>query len=388
MHIPSRMATFVLAAATLLAPFPVAAQSPSPSPGPSPSATPFPYPTVPPASDVPHGTRLVPRGKPDASVTRHGIRLELWQSSPTVAPGEWVRFAVRTTNLGRDSAWQMSGECLTSGTEMTADLRAVTPPGETWTGNAAAYKERVTKRYATDWIPAWRYLDQLWATATAWAECGVSPGPIELRPGQSRVEHFAWYAGAPLSGERDDLWRPPYPGTLPVAVEWPFLSRGDRPRIENLRRVRTDPIRLEMPLTITGDGPGTPSLDELVDIALSDPAWRAWVEADSDPQGLVPVLREGVLLGGARLSRVLPEHVRPPERHPRARAPAATSRRAQRDIWVGPARPVDRRGDRRAAAGLGRRGGHVGGFVTDRHKHGRASPPLIAGAAVTIVMRS
>jgi hypothetical protein len=274
---------------TLAVAGPTVAQAPSSAPSldpsPSPSASPFPYPTVPPASDVPHGPKLVPRGKPDASVTRHGIRVELWQSSPTVAPGEWVRFAVRTTNLGRDSAWQMSGECLTSGTEMTADLRAVTPAGQAWTGNAAAYKERVTKPYATAWIPRWRYLDQLWATATAWAECTVMPGPLELRPGQSRVEHFAWYAGDRLHPDRGDLWIPPYPGTLSVTAEWPFLSRGDRPVIKNLGRVRTVPIRLEVPLTITGDGPSTPSLHELVDIALADPAWRAWVEADPTRQG-------------------------------------------------------------------------------------------------------
>jgi hypothetical protein len=266
---------------------PVGAQSPSPLPShsPYPSASPFPYPTVPPASDVPHGPKLVPQGKPDASVTRHGIRLELWQSSPTVAPGEWVRFAVRTTNVGRDSAWQMSGECLTSGTEMAADLREVTPAGQTWTGNAAAYKERVTDRSTMEWIPQWRYVDELWATAAAWAECTVMPGPLELRPGQSRVEHFAWYAGDRLSSERNDAWVPPYPGTATVPVEWPFLARGDRPVIKNLRHVRTDPLRLEVPLTITGDGPGTPSLDELVDIALADPKWHAWVEADPTREG-------------------------------------------------------------------------------------------------------
>ena len=160
----------------------------------------------------------------------------------------------------------------------------MTPAGETQTGNAAAYKERVTKHWMPEWVPAWVYLDQLWATATAWAECGIVPGPLELRPGQSRVEHFAWYAGDRLSRD-SGLWRPPFPGTASFTVEWPFLSRGDRPRISDSRRVRTDPIRLAVPLTITGDGPGTPSLDQLVDVALADPAWRAWVEADPSRNG-------------------------------------------------------------------------------------------------------
>ncbi len=291
------LAVLILAGSTIVGTGPAGAQSPSLAPTPGLSASPFPYLTVPPASEVPHGPRLVPAGKPDASVTRHGVRLELWQSSPTVAPGEWVRFAVRTTNLGRDSAWQMSGECLTSGTEMRADLRAVTPAGETWTGNAAAYKERVTRRSTTEWIPGWRWLGELWATATAWAECTVMPGPLELGPGQSRVEHFAWYAGDRLSPE-SDRWTPPYPGTVAVTVEWPYLSRGARPRITNLRRVRTDPIRLEVPLTITGDGPGTPSLDELVDIALADPAWHAWVEADPTRAGWSPYYVKANLWAG------------------------------------------------------------------------------------------
>ena len=186
--------------------------------------------------------------------------------------------------MGRGSAWQMAGECNTSGTVMTADLRAVTPAGETQTGNAAAYKERVTKLWMPEWVPAWVYLDQLWATATAWAECGIVRGPLELRPGQSRVEHFAWYAGGRLSRD-SGLWRPPFPGTASFTVEWPFLSRGDRPRISDSRPARTDPIHLQVPLTITGDGPGTPSLDELVDLALADPAWRAWVEADPSRNG-------------------------------------------------------------------------------------------------------
>jgi hypothetical protein len=290
--------TMVPGADAVLAQSPSTAPSLGPSPTPSPAASSLPYPRVPPASDVPHGHRLTPSGKPDASITRHGIRLELWRSSATVAPGEWVRFAVRTTNLGRDSAWQMSGECVTSGTAMTADLRAVTPAGQTWTGNAAAYKERITRDSTTAWIPAWRDLEELWATANAWAECTTMPGPLRLRPGESRVEHFAWYAGDRLSPDRSDLWTPPYPGTATVSVEWPFLARGDRPLIKDLRHVRRDPLRLEVPLTITGDDPGIPSLDQLVDIALSDPAWRAWVEADPTREGWSPYYVDSILWGG------------------------------------------------------------------------------------------
>ena len=75
-------------ATTLFLVAPITSAVTPPSASPSPTASPFPYPTVPPASDVPHGPRLVPGGTPDATVTRHGVRLELWRSSPTVAPGE------------------------------------------------------------------------------------------------------------------------------------------------------------------------------------------------------------------------------------------------------------------------------------------------------------
>ena len=95
------------------------AQSPSASPTPSadtapaadtsPTAAPFPWPTLPPPSEVPVGERFEPDGPPDATKTRHGVRVELWLSSASVAPGEWVQALVRTTNLRDTPACSWSG---------------------------------------------------------------------------------------------------------------------------------------------------------------------------------------------------------------------------------------------------------------------------------------
>ncbi|MFN8620674.1 MAG: hypothetical protein U0869_08035 [Chloroflexota bacterium] len=258
----------------LVAAVPAAAQSPSPGP----SASPSPYHLVPSPKDVPTGSKPVPDGPPIAEVTQDGIRLELWQSSPSVAPGEWVRFVVRTTNVGTDDAWQTPGSCDAAGARMTMDLAATIPAGEPQTGNAGELKARLLAHIGESWIPQWRYLPRLWQTATVLSQCLLGEAIHRLRPGQSLVEPFAWYAGIRQS-DGGGPWLAPYPGTANVIAEWPLVGRGRKAQVLRGPLAET-PVRFEVPLELTGDGPGTPSLGELIDVALADPAWRAWVDAD------------------------------------------------------------------------------------------------------------
>jgi hypothetical protein len=273
------------------------AQSPSASPAPSvsvspaasptPSAAPFSWPTLPPPSQVSVPARFEPKGRPDATTTRDGIRVDLWLSSPTVAPGEWVQAVARTTNLRDDPAWAWSGECRTSGTTVTVDLAPVISFGDEQTGNAAAFKAAAIRAgYITgQHFMARRYLPRPTAGASmpladrAFVECPIAPGPRGLKSGASATESFAWYAASSYDGE---VWFQPLPpGQVAVTVSWPFLSRGTPPKVSPRRGARmVEPITATTSLELTGDGPGTPSLPELIDIALAEPEFRAWVDDD------------------------------------------------------------------------------------------------------------
>jgi hypothetical protein len=268
------------------------AQSPSASLAPAasdslaasgmPAPTRSPWPSLPPPSQVPVPKRFRPDGRPNATATRHGVRVDLWLSSSSVAPGEWVQALVRTTNLRDEPAWSWSGECRTSGTRLAIDLGAIIPPGDVQTGNAAAFKRQAMRWRSESAFTPWRYLEEDDASAGsgyAFVECTIPSGPLKLEAGASNDERFAWYPADSFDGE---VWFQPLPpGPVTVTVSWPFLGRGDRPSMDSRRAHRTvRPIEATAGLAITGDGPGTPSLPELVDIALSDPEFRAWVDAE------------------------------------------------------------------------------------------------------------
>ena len=270
------------------------ALSPSASPAPSagtfpaasmtPSVAPFPWSTLPSSSDVPAPKRFRPKGPPDASTTKRGIRVDLWLSSPTVAPGEWVQAVVRTTNLRDTPAWSWSSECRSSGTRVAVDLAAIIPPGEPQTGNAAVFKQQALRDRSvleTSFAP-WRYIDDWYASSGSWyafVECMTPPGPLKLKTGTSHAERFAWYPYDSFDGE---VWMQPLPpGPVTVTASWPYLSRGERPSIGSRRANRTKkPIKATVELEVAGDGPGTPSLPELIDIALDEPDFRAWVDLE------------------------------------------------------------------------------------------------------------
>lgn len=215
-----------------------------------PSPAPFPWPTLPPPEQVPVPARFEPTGPPDGTTTRHGIRVELWLSSPTVAPGEWIGALVRTTNLRDDPAWAWSGECRTSGTTATVDLSPVIPMGQEQTGNAAAFKEAAiwagyvmgssfSKR--RDLPRSTSSAGDSPAASHAFVECGIAQGPRRLKKGATTTDRFAWYAASSYDGE---VWFQPLPpGKVSVTASWPFLSRGTPPKVGFRRGARlVEPI--------------------------------------------------------------------------------------------------------------------------------------------------
>jgi len=291
---------------TMTQPFGLIAQSPSPAATPAPATTPasvtldgdpsvsrspaplsgsFPWPTLLSPEQVPVPPPFETIGPPAATRTRHGVRLELWLSSPMVAPGAWIQALVRTTNLGTNPAWSWSGECGSSGTWIGIDLASVIPTGVEQTGNAAVFKARAIRaaHVMESGFTSWEHLPSPPSTSVVgrvYAECTTPHIRLRLKPGATLEERFAWYPTGLAYGDTD-LFQPLPPGTVTATAAWPYMGRGERPR----RRPRRHddvirPITATATLELTGSGPGAPSVPELIDIALADPAFRAWVDED------------------------------------------------------------------------------------------------------------
>jgi hypothetical protein len=232
---------------------------------------------------VPLPPAIQPRGRPDASKAKDGVRVELWLSPKVAMPGEWVQALVRTTNLRDTPAWSMPASCGHPGTFASVDARAGIPPGIEQEGNAAVLKRKAVRRagegrFGLDRrkeLQRWYPRDASSRAGWAFVECVGPMEPRRLGPRASTTERFAWYPAT------STFLQPLWPGTADVTVTWPFLGRGDEPPgdSQDLWR-RINRIRVTAGLEVGGDGPGTPSIPELVDSALEHPRFRAWVEED------------------------------------------------------------------------------------------------------------
>lgn len=278
-------------ASAVPSPFPFPALSPSLEPSPSvvPSPATFPWPTIPaPVEDPDAELDLVPftpSGRPAAIARQHGVVVRMWLSASSVGQGEWIQALVRTTNTRADPVWVWPGECLTSSTSIDVDLSSIIRPGLPQEGKAAAYKQRAIRASGVlrsgfqRWHPR---PSESGVQVSAWAECGgytFPPGWLKLRPGATTEERFVWYP-AHLMGVR---WQPLPPGTVTVQAAWRYVGHGPRSRPGRDDRP-VHPIVARAPVQLTGVDPGTPSVPELIDRALADPEFRAWVEAHPDDQ--------------------------------------------------------------------------------------------------------
>ena len=282
----------LVAAATVFVASGAVAQSPIASPAiatPAPSASPFPWPTIPRERLVPGAFPEWPSGRPTASTTDRDIRLDLWLSSTEAAPGEWVQAIVRATNVGQGMAWVRTGDECTHATETEVDihLRPATPMGVEQTGNAAALKTHLVEGHLADHFRSPRFAygrRTLGLRVQVFAECtNIRPRSLAdpLAPGRTRTERFIWRAVEIVDERRAGRLRPLFPGPVPVKVSWSMGGRGAAPTQERLAGPGR-PITVTTSLELTGAGPGTPSLPELVDTALADPDFRAWVDLDPE----------------------------------------------------------------------------------------------------------
>jgi hypothetical protein len=175
------------------------------------------------------------------------------------------------------------GECGTSSTRISVDLRSVVDPGVEQTDKARAFKRRAAKRSGAleAAFPPWQPRRVGAVGSWAFVECmGIWPPPwIRLRPGATMPERFAWYPVSYLITYRG-RYQPLPPGSVDVTASWQYVGHGEPPRRPrgSIRR----PVTATAVLQLTGVDPGTPSVPELVDRALAEPELRAWVEAHPD----------------------------------------------------------------------------------------------------------
>ncbi|MEX1296017.1 MAG: hypothetical protein AB1Z67_07590 [Candidatus Limnocylindrales bacterium] len=246
----------------------------------------FPWPTLATPYETPLPPAFQPKGKPVAMTTKHGIRVELWLSTDVAMPGEWVQAVVRTTNLRGTPAWAMPTSCGRSGTAIGVDASDPVPQGDDQVGNGAEFKRRAAKRAPYLWEGAYRRKEALrWVTgqASGWSgqafvECPGPPEPRRLKPFATTTERFVWYAASSFDEEK--WFQPLWPGAASMTVTWPYLGHGAKPGTDGNLWDRVKRIKATATFEIGGDGPGTPSNPELIDLALEHPRFRAWVDED------------------------------------------------------------------------------------------------------------
>ena len=292
-----RRATFVTALALVLT-IPASgreAETVAPSTSPAPSADAaapepvltddaFPYPHLPPPTEVPLPAALQPEGRPDASTTRHGVRVELWLSSPIAEPGEWMQAVVRTTNLRRTPAWSTPGECGGSTTGVGIDARLDIPTGVEQEGNAAEFKRRAVRKGQVRGAGFDERKDVLrWVTGSVsnGGNLGIRgvPGPPRASPpGAPRQRHRAlrlvpreqlrrgrWrLVPAPLARDRDGhrLLAVPRTRCQAAAAVWSELSAQHEAEFEatmDIESPATVPARPRSRSSWTQRSPSRPS---------------------------------------------------------------------------------------------------------------------------------
>jgi hypothetical protein len=275
------MATIAVAALLVAASSPwVALGQGSPSPEPAIDrpilAAPLPVPAGPPPA-------VDSDGPPSASVERHGVRLDLWVPAEPVASGAWMSTLLRVTNVGEVPVWVYGyPDNIPCQLPIVGgiDLRDLWAPGVEWSGNAGIFKAAVLGAGS----PA--SLGSESAAVDPDATCldvGLPAG--RMRPGASFE--------LPLEAWVRYLWRDqPLPtGIASVGYRLTFY-RSDPDRHSGEDRRRTF-VEVRAPLAIAGTDVAYPSPQELVDAALAQPEFLAWIETRDFGQDWNPYV-EGI----------------------------------------------------------------------------------------------
>jgi hypothetical protein len=255
-----------IAVVTLL----VAASSPSVaqaqgSPSPDPAilrpilAAPLPMPATPPPL-------IDPDGPPSASVERHGVRLDLWVPAEPVPSGAWTSTLLRVTNVGEVPVWvpgypdNLPCQLPIQG---GVDLRDLWAPGVEWSGNAGIFKAAALGAGSS--ASAGTEIAGRDRDGTC-LDVGLPAG--RLRPGASFDVTFQTWVRYP--------WRDQHlpTGTASEGYRLTFYRSNHGEGREGRRTF----VEVRAPLAIAGTDVTYPSPQSLIDTALGQPEFLAWIE--------------------------------------------------------------------------------------------------------------
>jgi hypothetical protein len=196
-------------------------------------------------------------GRPTARKERGGVRLEHWLPTGAIRSGHWLPAHVRITNAGTRT---IRFSC--AGAYTRARTAELFPHGKQWSGNAAAFKERVLER---EW-PGNLGFGRRRGDGT---DCPVGVGDdIDLAPG-AVYEYDVW------SVPRYPIGDQPLPsGRLPVVTTFSY-DRGEG--ADRLELVLRSHVKLAGPRWRWA----TPQ--KMVDAMLEDPRFRDWLDRRDRP---------------------------------------------------------------------------------------------------------
>jgi hypothetical protein len=208
------------------------------------------------------------------------MRLDLWVPAEPVASGAWISVLLRVTNVGEAPVWvpgyPSSIRCeppILGG----IDLRDLWAPGVDWGGNAGIFKAAALGGGSPASIGTE-------AVVAPDAPCRY-PVPFEgrMRPGAS--------VDLPLQAWVRYPWRDqPLPaGTASVGYRLTFY-RSDQ---GEGRVGRRSFVAVRAPLAIAGTDVAYPSPQALIDAALAQPEFLAWIETRDFGQDWNPYV-EGI----------------------------------------------------------------------------------------------
>ena len=207
-------------------------------------------------------------GPPSASVERHGVRLDMWVPSQPVLSGAWMSTLLRVSNVGKVPVW-VYGYPDNIPCQLPIlggiDLRDLWAPGVDWTGNAGIFKAAALGAGS----PASPGADIAGRDPDATClDVGLPAG--RMRPGASFDLTFQTWVRYP--------WRDQHlpTGTASVGYGLGFYrSNPDRHSAEDRRRSF---VEVRAPLAIAGTDVAYPSPQTLIDAALAQPEFLAWIE--------------------------------------------------------------------------------------------------------------
>ncbi len=271
------VAAIIVAALVLISSSTAGAQSGSPEPTET-MQPPSAEASTPPAAEVAterptlHEPLALPKGRkpvlatdraPDATVSRRGVRLDLWVPKNAIRTGRWVPATMRVTNLsGRPINHYGQVGCDTGNDQLSFDYGGLFDAGKAWSGKAARFKKLLLRQ----WVPS-----SMTTVRPVRTDCLGSVGTNEtLESGRAFTVAKVAFARYPWASQ-------PLPsGTAKVTACYRFefgRYSDDAPAAD-----RHYDLCVGAPVRIKGPKVEYPSPQALTDAMLSDPTFRTWVE--------------------------------------------------------------------------------------------------------------